>query len=125
MISITILTLPFLPAANLFFYVGFVVAERILYLPSVGYCLLIGLGLGKLINFKVQCKNDGKSKHKMDKLKQHNIRSMVTILFLIILISAYSIKTIRRNRDWHDEESLYRSAIKVNPPKGKFILFMT
>ncbi|CAO1368458.1 unnamed protein product [Diamesa hyperborea] len=118
LISITILTLPFLPAANLFFYVGFVVAERILYLPSVGYCLLIGLGLGKLINFKVQCKNDSKSKHKMDKLKQTNIRSMVTILFLIILVSAYSIKTIRRNRDWHDEESLYRSAIKVNPPKA-------
>ena len=30
LISLTILTLPFLPASNLFFYVGFVVAERIL-----------------------------------------------------------------------------------------------
>lgn len=124
LISISILTLPFLPASNLFFYVGFVVAERILYLPSVGYCLLIGLGLGKLINFKVQCKGNGtKSRQKTESQRHHNMRSMATILFLIILITACSLKTMRRNRDWRDEESLYRSAIKVNPPKGKLIAF--
>lgn len=124
LISITLLTLPFLPASNLLFYVGFVVAERILYLPSVGFCLLIGLGLGKLINFKVQCKSNGsKSRPKIvDSEANRNVRSMATILLLIILISACSLKTIRRNRDWWDEESLYRSAIKVNPPKGNFSL---
>lgn len=126
LISITILALPFIPASNLFFYVGFVVAERILYLPSVGYCLLIGLGLGKLINFKVQPRkghgNSAKSRlQKADNLRRQNdMRSMAAILFLIVLISACSLKTIQRNRDWRDEESLYRSAIKVNPPKGKF-----
>jgi protein O-mannosyl-transferase len=108
--------------------VGFVVAERILYLPSVGYCLLIGLGLGKLINFKVQpCKgNSNGAKSRLQKAeslrRQANVRSMAAILFLIILISACSLKTIRRNGDWRDEESLYRSGIKVNPPKGNFSL---
>lgn len=126
LISIAMLTLPFLPASNLFFYVGFVVAERILYLPSVGYCLLIGLGLGKLINFKVHCKGSGaKGKHKIEALRHHNMRSMATILFLIILISASSLQTMRRNRDWRDEESLYRSAIRINPPKGNFSLVPT
>lgn len=37
--------IPFLPASNLFFPVGFVVAERVLYLPSMGYCLLFSLGI--------------------------------------------------------------------------------
>ncbi|PSN55969.1 Transmembrane and TPR repeat-containing protein 4 [Blattella germanica] len=37
--------IPFLPASNLFFRVGFVVAERVLYLPSVGFCLLLVVGL--------------------------------------------------------------------------------
>lgn len=132
LISITILTLPFLPAANLFFYVGFVVAERILYLPSVGYCLLIGLGLGKLINLNfntTKCKTSTssllsasattKAKHKYDKVHETNVKSIVTILFLVILICVYSVKTITRNMDWRDEESLYRSAVTVNPPKGK------
>jgi protein O-mannosyl-transferase len=128
LISITLLTLPFLPASNLFVYVGFVVAERILYLPSVGYCLLIGLGLGKLINFKVQCKSNGtksRQQRTSDSLRQQSTtRSIATITLLIILISACSMKTIQRNRDWLDEESLYRSAIKVNPPKGNFSLLL-
>ena len=36
--------LPFIPASNLLFPVGFVIAERILYLPSMGYCLLVAIG---------------------------------------------------------------------------------
>ncbi len=32
------LVVPFLPAANIFFYVGFVIAERVTYAPSVGFC---------------------------------------------------------------------------------------
>lgn len=123
LVSIAILTLPFLPASNLFFYVGFVVAERILYLPSIGYCLLIGLGLGKLINFKVQCSSvGGKARPRADGPRHHSGRSMAAILLLIVVIGACSLKTIRRNRDWRDEESLYRSAIKVNPPKGKLFV---
>lgn len=129
LLSITILTLPFLPASNMFFYVGFVVAERILYLPSVGYCLLIGLGLGKLINFNVhlnksKASNSTKARQQQkltDKHRHHNdARSIAIIVFLIILISGCSLKTMLRNQDWRDEESLYRSAIKVNPPKGKW-----
>ena len=47
-IGLSMLLLPFLPASNLFFPVGFVVAERILYMPSMGFCLLVGIGFGKL-----------------------------------------------------------------------------
>ena len=42
--ALSLLVLPFLPASNFFFPVGFVVAERILYLPSMGSCLLIAIG---------------------------------------------------------------------------------
>jgi len=36
--------LPFVPASNLFFPVGFVVAERVLYVPSMGFCVLVAHG---------------------------------------------------------------------------------
>ena len=42
--ALSLLLLPFLPASNLFFPVGFVVAERVLYLPSMGFCVLVALG---------------------------------------------------------------------------------
>lgn len=42
----------FSPASNIFFKVGFVVAERVLYLPSMGYFLIIIVGLRKLATFE-------------------------------------------------------------------------
>lgn len=103
LISISLLVLPFIPASNLFFYVGFVVAERILYIPSVGYCFFIAVTfdvLQKRLNFKY---------------------FRVLFSLLIIVLSA---KTILRNKDWHDEESLYKSGIEINPPKGEHFLFI-
>ena len=44
-LSLALATFSFLPASNLFFTVGFVVAERVLFLPSIGFCLLIAVGL--------------------------------------------------------------------------------
>jgi len=42
--------LSFLPASNLMFTVGFVIAERVLYLPSAGLILIIVLGMRRLCN---------------------------------------------------------------------------
>lgn len=107
LLSIALLALPFLPAANIFFYVGFVVAERILYLPSVGYCLLVGLGVAKLMD-------PGRGPLRSQR-KRYAVLTCVSFMLM-----AFSVKTIYRNYDWRDEESLYRSAIGVNPPKGNF-----
>jgi len=46
--GLAFLVVPFLPASNVFFRVGFVVAERVLYLSSVGSCILVVLGVKAL-----------------------------------------------------------------------------
>ena len=46
LLALALLVIPFLPATNLFFSVGFVVAERIIYIPSAGFCLLVTEGKG-------------------------------------------------------------------------------
>ncbi|XP_075154079.1 transmembrane O-mannosyltransferase targeting cadherins 2 [Haematobia irritans] len=104
LMALTFLTLPFLPATNLFFYVGFVVAERLLYLPSVGFCLLVGFGVSKLFE-----RNRGVR-------SKTNRQIILTSLGILILV--LSARTMRRNLDWRDEESLYRSAVQINPPKA-------
>uniref|UniRef100_A0A8C8II15 DUF1736 domain-containing protein n=1 Tax=Oncorhynchus tshawytscha TaxID=74940 RepID=A0A8C8II15_ONCTS len=42
--ALSLIMLPFTPASNLFFPVGFVVAERVLYVPSMGFCVLVAHG---------------------------------------------------------------------------------
>ena len=90
LLSLAILTLPFLPASNLFFYVGFVVAERILYIPSVGYCLLIAVGAD------IICK--------VCNVKQRKF----FIGFLMGMLVLLCAKAVQRNMDWQNEEALYR-----------------
>lgn len=49
--ALSLIVLPFIPASNLFFPVGFVVAERVLYVPSMGFCVLFAHGF-KIISQK-------------------------------------------------------------------------
>ncbi|KYN33117.1 Transmembrane and TPR repeat-containing protein 2, partial [Trachymyrmex septentrionalis] len=103
-VSLGFLVLPFLPASNLFFYVGFVIAERILYLPSVGACLAVGAAVSGC--YRIARRNGSRT------------RGRAVLLGTAILIGMLSAKTLVRNADWRDEESLYRSALHVNPPKA-------
>ena len=99
--SLAMMVIPFLPAMNLFFYVGFVVAERVLYIPSMGFCLLTALCVNKAIA----------------KATSKALKAKVAFFAFLVLVT-FSAKTIRRNQDWKSEESLYRSGLAVNPPKG-------
>ena len=100
LMALSIIIFPFIPASNLFFPVGFVVAERILYIPSMGVCLLIALGATKLLNH-------GKCMKYM------------CIVFLGLTCVFYLTKTLTRNLDWSDDHSLFKSAIKINKNNAK------
>ncbi|XP_056117315.1 protein O-mannosyl-transferase TMTC2 [Rhinichthys klamathensis goyatoka] len=99
--SLGLLAVPFLPAINLFFYVGFVVAERVLYIPSMGFCLLVAVGMRALYI----------------RLRRKSSRTLV-LGCSAALVLLFGIKTVLRNRDWQNEEMLYKSGISVNPAKA-------
>ncbi|GFY72826.1 protein O-mannosyl-transferase TMTC2 [Trichonephila inaurata madagascariensis] len=100
--SMTLMILPFIPATNLFFYVGFVIAERVLYIPSMGFCILVALGID---NFY---RRFGSSK----------IWKCIIYILVGAMLVTMSTRTYLRNLDWLDEEDLYRSGIEINPPKA-------
>uniref|UniRef100_A0AAY5EZJ8 Dolichyl-phosphate-mannose--protein mannosyltransferase n=1 Tax=Electrophorus electricus TaxID=8005 RepID=A0AAY5EZJ8_ELEEL len=99
--SLGLLALPFLPATNMFFYVGFVVAERVLYIPSMGFCLLVVLGLRTLCV----------------RARQRSSRTLLLGCTAGLLL-LYSLRMVHRNQNWQNEDSLYRSGITVNPAKA-------
>ncbi len=76
-----------------------IMADRYLYLPSFGFCLLLAFTISsiKKINF----------------LKKY---SKIIILVLIILITVgYTLLTIQRNAEWKDNFTLYSKDLEKNP----------
>lgn len=47
-ISLALMIIPFIPASGLFVKLGFVIAERVLYIPSIGFCILVVMGYKRL-----------------------------------------------------------------------------
>ncbi|XP_050298329.1 protein O-mannosyl-transferase Tmtc3-like [Anthonomus grandis grandis] len=94
----SLLVLPFIPASNLFFPVGFVVAERVLYMPSMGFCMLIGYG------WQILCRKTGKK---------------LAWSFICLLILSHGIKTYLRNWDWENEYTIFMSGLRVNQRNAK------
>ncbi|XP_072233860.1 protein O-mannosyl-transferase TMTC2 [Leuresthes tenuis] len=99
--SLGILAMPFIPATNLFFYVGFVIAERVLYIPSIGFCILVAAGARALYI----------------RLRTRGCRALLLCLCMgLVLLNG--LRTVQRNKDWSNEENLYKSGINVNPAKA-------
>ncbi|NXO85311.1 TMTC1 protein, partial [Sitta europaea] len=100
LVGLLFLVFPFIPASNLFFRVGFVVAERVLYMPSMGYCILFVHGLKKLSTWL------------------NKWRITVLSLFALLLL-LFSWKTIKQNEIWLSRESLFSSGVKTLPHNAK------
>lgn len=101
LVGILFLVLPFIPASNLFFRVGFVVAERVLYMPSMGYCILVVHGLNRL------CALVGR----------WGAAALTVSMLLLLLL--FSWKTVLQNEVWLSREALFRSGIQTLPHNAK------
>lgn len=110
-------TLPFLfkNAKPLFFAIGlfviflcptyspvpisWLVAERYVYFPSISFSIFIAFFMEKYASV-------GKARE-------------IAVIFLVILIGAYSLRTIYRNNDWKDRAALWRATVKSSPKSPK------
>jgi tetratricopeptide (TPR) repeat protein len=90
-----------LPVSNLLFAIGVGKAERILYLPSVGFCLLAGWLYGWLE-------------------KRMPTRGTLLLVLLIPILSIFAIRTYHRNRDWKDNLTLGLATLKASPTSPIF-----
>lgn len=87
--------------ANLYLPIPGIIGERLLFVSSFGFCIVLGGGIMLLLNKMA----------KKGKLKAHTVPKLLYIITgLIILI--YSVQTIARNKDWKDHLSLYSADIE-------------
>jgi protein O-mannosyl-transferase len=99
LIALALISVSFIPASGVI-KVGFVIAERLLYIPSIGFSLLIALGLSNLLK------------------KFSNFRVLIYIMFGAFL-SFHALKSYHRGMEWTSEYRLFYSALKVVPRNAK------
>ena len=108
----------FLPASNLLFTVGFIFAERVLYLPSIGFCGLIAYAYENVLNL-IQAKSVPiRSAKKANNFI--NLQNLIRLLMLIICL-AYSYRTWTRTFDGRNEHTLYSKDLEMNPANVKLL----
>ncbi|XP_067616656.1 protein O-mannosyl-transferase Tmtc4 [Eurosta solidaginis] len=99
--GLVLMVIPFLPASGII-TVGFVIAERVLYVPSIGFCFLVAQALSYVQN--------------------SNTKPWLMSIFkwlLMLLFACLLLRTRERATDWLSEERLFSSALKVCPKNAK------
>ena len=90
--------------SNIFITIGSSFAERFLFVPSLGFCLVVAVGLDSLFSA-----SPGKGQ---------GIRYAPAVM-AVLLVILYSAKTVERNREWRDELTLYSSDVKKSPDSAR------
>lgn len=78
---------------------GVFMADRFLYIPSIGWCLCMAL----------LCRNTLRS----TPLARFNRTGV--LIFVLVILSAFTILTIRRNYDWYTEQRLWLKTVETTP----------
>jgi Flp pilus assembly protein TadD len=88
---------PLAATANLLVVIGTIKAERLLYLPSVGWCLAAGWLVARLAAR----------------------RRPVTLGMLVVVLCLCVGRTWVRNEDWRDEATAHAAAVRTAPDSAK------
>ena len=98
-------SLTFAPAANILVPIGTLMGERLFYLPSAGLCLLAAIAFDCLVA-------------RVHPAQMRN-RVFVSIILMVALLCSALVRTVYRNRDWRDSESLAMSGLATFPTSAK------
>ena len=94
--------LTLLPVSNIIFLFSRPIAEQRLYLPSLGFCLILAVGINKISHIDVKL------------LSQNKLRVLAGLISFFIF-AFYSVTTLRRNADWRDPFTLWTKTVKSSP----------
>ena len=105
--------MPYLVIGNLLVQIGTIFAERLMYLPSAGFCLLAGLFLSELPY--------GNSPSPGQPLLS---RARLGGAILLLVLGGYALGTYARCTAWQNDETLFNAVLAAYPdsPRSNFIV---
>ncbi|HEY0030616.1 MAG TPA: tetratricopeptide repeat protein, partial [Bacteroidia bacterium] len=99
-------------ASNLFMMIGTHMAERLLFFPSIAFCLAAVYLLSKLLKIDISDL----------RLKPAQIKTtmLMVVGFTLVL---YSAKTYSRNKDWKSDTTLFGTDLKTVPNSAHMLFY--
>lgn len=94
--------------SNIVFSIGTNLAERLLFMPSVGFSLAVAVLLNRLAKWQ-------NAWRPLTQFKQYYLPGLLLLLFCVGL----SAKTILRNQAWKDNFTLFTTDIKISKNSAK------
>ena len=111
---------PYLPVSHLLVSVGTNIAERCLYLPSVGICLLVACLLHNIEKALIQKSSSKAKKSEGETPQQPRSYSFYVLNAFILVVLALGVhKTRERTLDWQSDKALFESSVRVCPRSAK------
>jgi len=95
----------YLPAANLLLPIGTIFGERLLYLPSFGFCLALGIGLDR--------------SWQRARGRWGLPGAAAVALLAALLVAGHGLRAIDRNRDWRSNAEILLHDVQVFPRSAK------
>jgi protein O-mannosyl-transferase len=92
--------LNFLPVSNLVFPIGTIMAERLLYLPLIGFVAAVVIAVEAAGWFA-------------------RLPGAVAVLLVCLLAAGLSARTWMRNRDWQDDLTMATASVRTSPDSFK------
>lgn len=98
---------------NVFFLIGTAFGERLLFVPSLGICMVVVLGINRLLN---------KNREVTVGCQAEILKKNRVFLGLFVLLSGIcAAKTVIRNRDWKSNFSLFDHDLRNYPNSGHLL----
>lgn len=120
--------LPLVPALNILFPVGTTLAERLLFIPSMGIAMYLGEYFYNNLQYIWKPIGDHwvkiavKYQYVKPGLERRNASVMSKVVMyttLLPILGIMSYRVFHRNTEWKDEISIYSSALEVCPNNYK------
>jgi tetratricopeptide (TPR) repeat protein len=95
------------PVSNMFIFNGATMAERFMYTPSLGFCIILSYFIIRLIKTK-------SADNKIETL--YDFFSMNSRLFIVVfsITFLYSVKVFSRTIDWQDNATIYAHDVETS-----------
>jgi Tfp pilus assembly protein PilF len=108
-LGLGILVLTFVIVSNVVFPIGTIMAERLIYLPSAGFCLALAAGLVDAAVPATAGERAGLGR----------LTTARVALPLVVVLALYGARTVARNRVWHDRLGFFTTMVADAPRSAR------